>query len=175
MKNSGLNIKIEDVRPEDMQAVLDLNQGALPEVSSLTFDELLTLKDQCCYFRVARVNGEVAGFLMALQKGQDYKSLNYQWFVAQYEDFVYIDRVIVAEKFRGQGIGKALYKDIEVFTLDAHAEHLTCEVNIEPPNPGSTAFHKAAGFDEVGQQETEGGKKRVSLLAKHPVPEAPHV
>ena len=43
---------------------------------------------------------------------------------------------------------------------------MTCEVNLRPPNPGSMAFHRAMGFDEVGTQNTEGGSKTVSLLVK---------
>lgn len=43
---------------------------------------------------------------------------------------------------------------------------VTCEVNIRPPNPESLAFHDRQGFVEVGTQETEDGRKTVSLRAK---------
>jgi predicted GNAT superfamily acetyltransferase len=33
-------------------------------------------------------------------------------------------------------------------------------------NEGSLRFHHRIGFVEVGQQDTDGGTKRVSLLAK---------
>jgi predicted GNAT superfamily acetyltransferase len=36
-------------------------------------------------------------------------------------------------------------------------------VNIEPPNPGSDAFHAGRGFVEVGTQWVADGTKRVSL------------
>jgi predicted GNAT superfamily acetyltransferase len=42
---------------------------------------------------------------------------------------------------------------------------LFCEVNVRPRNDASLAFHEAIGFREVGQQDTDGGAKRVSLLA----------
>jgi predicted GNAT superfamily acetyltransferase len=42
---------------------------------------------------------------------------------------------------------------------------LFCEVNVRPRNETSLAFHEAIGFREVGQQDTDGGTKRVSLLA----------
>jgi hypothetical protein len=38
-------------------------------------------------------------------------------------------------------------------------------VNVRPRNDASLAFHEAIGFREVGQQDTDGGRKRVSLLA----------
>lgn len=167
MKNRDLNIKINDISPADLAAVLELNQDALPEVSSLTMAEMKTLKEQCSYFRVAHVDGKLAGFLMAMQKGRDYQSLNYRWFCKQFDNFVYIDRVIVAPDFRGCGIGKAFYNDVENYAREQGAL-LACEVNIVSPNPVSMKFHQTYGFAEVGQQDTEGGKKRVSLLTKKP-------
>ena len=41
---------------------------------------------------------------------------------------------------------------------------LFCEVNVRPRNDVSLDFHASLGFREVGQQDTDGGK-RVSLLA----------
>ena len=42
--------------------------------------------------------------------------------------------------------------------------HLLCEVNVRPRNEASLLFHHSIGFREVGQQDTDGGKKTVSLL-----------
>ena len=41
---------------------------------------------------------------------------------------------------------------------------LCAEVNLAPRNDRSLAFHKRFGFSPVGEQETEGGLKRVLLL-----------
>ena len=35
---------------------------------------------------------------------------------------------------------------------------MVCEVNAEPPNPASDAFHAALGFTEVGQATLNRGK-----------------
>jgi predicted GNAT superfamily acetyltransferase len=42
---------------------------------------------------------------------------------------------------------------------------VTCEYDIEPPNPASERFHRGFGFTEVGRQSVAGGKKQVSLQA----------
>jgi predicted GNAT superfamily acetyltransferase len=42
---------------------------------------------------------------------------------------------------------------------------VTCEVNLDPPNPRSLAFHERLGFREVGRQATKGGAFTVVLLA----------
>ncbi len=41
-----------------------------------------------------------------------------------------------------------------------------CEVNLEPPNPVSDAFHEALGFTEVGRAAIHDGKKLVRYLVK---------
>ena len=102
---------------------------------------------------------------MALRPGQSYQSLNYRWFSERYENFVYIDRIAVAPAYKGRGIGRALYADVESLAATT-APILTCEVNLVPSNADSMAFHTKLGFAEVGQQVTEGGKKRVSLMVK---------
>jgi predicted GNAT superfamily acetyltransferase len=86
-------------------------------------------------------------------------------FPSTYKNFVYVDRIAVAPAYKGRGIGRAFYSDIERFA-DSVAPILTCEVNLDPPNPESIAFHTKLGFAEVAQQDTEGGKKRVSLMVK---------
>jgi predicted GNAT superfamily acetyltransferase len=43
---------------------------------------------------------------------------------------------------------------------------VVCEVNIEPPNLLSDAFHAAMGFDGVGQAAIHNGTKTVRYLEK---------
>ena len=95
----------------------------------------------------------------------NYFSENYRWFAARYEEFVYVDRVVVAEERRGSGVGRAFYEDIIEFSF-SRAPVLLCEVNVKPRNDRSLRFHERFGFAEVGQLDTEGGSKRVSLLAR---------
>ena len=149
----------------DFEFIRAMNEGAVPDVSSITLDELRALAKQCCYFSVALAEDEIAGFLMAMQPGQGYQSANYRWFSEHYDNFVYVDRIAVSPTFKGRGIGRALYAHVSRFAREV-APILTCEVNLTPPNPDSMAFHTKLGFVEVGQQDTEGGTKRVSLLVK---------
>jgi hypothetical protein len=46
---------------------------------------------------------------------------------------------------------------------------MTCEYNLQPQNEISRKFHQRYGFIEVGTQETENGKKTVSLQIKEVV------
>ncbi len=160
-----MDFTLRNYEPGDFAAIQALNEDAVPHVNSLASGALSNLIAQACYLKVAVMGGEVAGFLLAVGEGQDYASLNYRWFSENCEDFIYIDRIVVADAFRGRGIAKALYRDIGGITVNG-AQWLACEVNLSPPNPESLSFHHKFGFYEVGQQDTENGKKRVSLLIK---------
>lgn len=149
----------------ELATVLTINNAAVPNVNELSEVTLRQLINKACYFRVAEHDGAIAGFLLALSPEADYDSLNFQWFKGNFDQFVYIDRVVVAKQFRGHGIGNIFYADIQSFAEQV-APRLTCEVNLEPRNEVSLLFHAAHGFAEVGQQQTENGNKKVSLLAR---------
>ena len=107
---------------------------------------------------------QLAGFVLLLREGAAYTSLNYQWFSKTLSEFLYVDRIVVVPEFRGFGVAQLLYDHARAIAKDQAVPWLTCEVNLEPPNPRSLAFHHRQGFEELGQQATEGGLKTVSLL-----------
>ena len=63
-------------------------------------------------------------------------------------------------------MAQALYDHATALAQTMGIKNLTCEVNLAPPNPRSLAFHHRQGFQEMAQQMTDGGLKRVSLLRK---------
>ncbi|MDX1568992.1 MAG: GNAT family N-acetyltransferase [Xanthomonadales bacterium] len=154
---------IRDAADSELDAILAINNDAVPNVTTLTPEELAAFHRDAGYFRVAISQGHLAGFLIALLPEHDYGSPNFQWFKGNYDQFVYIDRVVVASGFRGLGIGNVFYADVQSYA-ELRAPYLTCEVNLQPRNDVSLLFHGAQGFHEVGQQVD--GEKRVSLLAK---------
>jgi len=148
----------------DVPAALALNNENVPELNELDAPEVARLAALAETALVAEVNGEFAGFCWTIAPGQPYGSLNYGWFSRTYERFVYLDRIAVLPTFRRYGIGRRFYAAlVEEYT--GRWPLLTCEVNVRPRNDASLAFHHSIGFREVGQQDTDGGKKTVSLLA----------
>lgn len=148
----------------DLAATLALNNESVPAVNELDAAELARLVAESALSLTAEVDGAFAGFCILLAPGAPYESLNYRWFSRTYEDFIYLDRIAVHPRFRRHGVGRALYAAaVERFT-GVHPL-LCCEVNVRPRNDVSLAFHRTIGFREVGRQDTDGGRKTVSLLA----------
>ncbi len=154
----------EDATSADYPAILELNQAAIPEVSHLDEAALTALHQQAVLLTVARSGEKLAGFMLILKEGAEYGSVNYQYFAENYHAFHYVDRIVVGEPFRRQGVGAALYRIL--FEAAASSPRVTCEVNLQPPNPASVQFHQTLGFVIVGEQETDGGKKRVALMVR---------
>ncbi|MET0280233.1 MAG: GNAT family N-acetyltransferase [Steroidobacteraceae bacterium] len=133
-------------------------------LSPLTPARLVELDEATELSLVVEHEGVVAAFLLAFREGAAYDSVNYRWFGQRYASFLYIDRVVISAALQGQGVGSALYRHVVAHATAAQVPWVTCEIDIEPPNPVSVRFHQRLGFREVGRQTVPGGKQ-VSLQA----------
>jgi predicted GNAT superfamily acetyltransferase len=154
---------IRDATESDLEQVLRLNLESERFLSPLDRVRLQHLHRQAAYHRLAIIDGAVAAFLLVLREGADYDSPNYQWFAGRYPAFLYIDRVVVDARWQGRQLGAALYRDLFEFARTSGVSSVTCEFDVIPPNPASSAFHARFGFHEVGEQWIAQGRKKVSL------------
>ncbi len=162
------SVTIRSFAAHDVLPAMVLNNANMPELNELDEPEVARLAGLSVSALVAEVVGDdgqsrFAGFCWVLGPGLDYASLNYGWFSRQYSEFVYLDRIAVHADFRRFGIGRGFYAALVEQFVDSHPV-LLCEVNLRPRNEPSLKFHHSVGFREVGQQDTDGGKKTVSLL-----------
>ena len=157
-------LAIRDVRETDLDAVLALNNNAGPGIIPIDANRLSVLFEHAAYFRVAEVDGHVAGFLIGLAPGAPYDSPNYRWFSQAHVDFLYIDRIVVARTYRGLGLGRVFYADVQSYA-EVRTPRLCCEVFLDPRDDVAVLFHGTYGFREEGQLTMPSGP-RVSLLSK---------
>lgn len=101
-------------------------------------------------------------FLLVLGPDCDYDSVNYQWFDQHYDDFAYIDRIVVRDGSRGRGLGTLLYENLFAWAISQQIGNIVCEYNVEPLNEASQKFHDVLGFQEVSLKRI-GQAKRVSM------------
>ena len=163
---SAAERSIRDVRAEDLSEALALNNAAVPNMNELDLHAMRHFAESAPWFRVAEREASLEGFIIALRPDSVYDSPNFRWFQARYDDFVYVDRIVVAARARRSGAGRALYADLEAWARGIEAPILCAEVNLRPPNPVSLEFHLAGGWKEVGQLEHEVQGKRVVMLVR---------
>ena len=95
---------------------------------------------------------EMIGFIICMREGSAYGSENYKFFTKKLKKFLYVDRVVIDENYRREGLGKAIYKAIFKQAKKGSLP-ITLEVNTHPVNQPSLNFHQKMGFDQVGAKD----------------------
>tara|TARA_B110001452_G_scaffold263289_1_gene264519 strand:- start:688 stop:1167 length:480 start_codon:yes stop_codon:yes gene_type:complete len=156
-------MEIRRLEPKDVAVAWEINEQGLPGTGQVSHDEMTDLLSLSELPIGVFERDALLGFVLCLVPRTKYGSLNYAWFNQRYEEFLYVDRIAVAEKHRDRGIGTLLYQKVI-----AYAEQRACpvaaEVNLKPPNPGSIRFHHRHNFTEVGVFEQ--GEKSVTMMLR---------
>lgn len=156
---------MRDATPEDAAAIVELNNAAVPAVNFIDAELLGRIAALASWYRVAEDEEGIVGFVLCIPSGREYWSGNYRWFSERYDSFLYLDRVVVAERTRGRGVGEALYEEMHAYAASGWPR-VTLEVNLRPPNPGSDRFHRRLGYEAVGEREYEDGHGAVTLYVR---------
>ncbi len=160
---------IRAYRAEDLERLYAANQASVPGVSEETIEVLAVwIKLATCLVATDSADSAL-GFITVMPLGLlTYASPNMRWFEAYAErtgkSVVYVDRIALLPEARGKRLGEALYQ--AVFDLFSETDEIGCEVNVQPPNPGSHRFHQRLGFREVGTQIFVPGEKSVAYYAR---------
>ena len=148
----------------NLEAMFALNQADRQQTSEIDLRELQELVSQAFY--VGLREGGAQAFILVFDQDARYGSPNFAWFKSRYERFTYIDRVIVARQARRSGVGRALYEEAFAAARDAGHTIVGCEVNVDPPNAVSDAFHASLGFQEIGRAAIPSGSKTVRYMLR---------
>ena len=160
---------LRELKEEDQEALLALNNASTPAVNPLTLEELkniLSLAEKCW---VEEIDSELAAALIIIGPEQTYSSDNYTWLETQFSNYCYVDRIMVDENHKRKGLGNNLYQELERHAERTGAHILLCEVNLEPPNPQSIAFHTRLDWEPFFEREHSPGKK-VQYFKKNIIP-----
>lgn len=160
-----MSIVIRYVREHELDSVLALNNNAGLAILPLDSAKVRRFYETAEYFRVAERDGNLAGFLVGFGSGAAHDSSNFAWFGERYPQFFYIDRIVVASRRRGGGVGRAFYADVQSFA-ELRYPQLACEVFLDHGADPALLFHGSFGFREVGQNVMAEAEVRASMLMK---------
>ncbi|KZL20510.1 hypothetical protein PsAD2_01442 [Pseudovibrio axinellae] len=77
---------------DDLHWAHSLNEEHALELSPLSPDGFSELIEKAIYVRVA---GHEAGLLVAYDQSGEYFSINFKWFCSKYDNFLYVDRIVI--------------------------------------------------------------------------------
>ena len=147
---------------DDFAVIESLNNSVVNLTSPMDAERIQQLHAMSSYHRVIVQDSQLMAFLLVLGPDCDYNSVNYQWFDQHYDNFAYIDRIVVRDGSRGRGLGTLLYENLFAWAISQQIGNIVCEYNVEPLNEASRKFHNALGFQEVSLEKI-GRAKRVSM------------
>ena len=153
-----MGVVIRDAVPVDEGFILALNAASTPAVGEMPAQSYRDITAQAYRILIAEAGGEPAGFLILIRPGSSYPSDNYGWFEEKFDRHLYIDRIAVSEFAKGRGVGRALYYEALKLAAELGEQRLTAEVNEDPPNPQSMAFHAKLGFRHLLSRMSRSGK-----------------
>jgi predicted GNAT superfamily acetyltransferase len=152
---------LRPITEADLDDVVALNERFVHLTAPMDRARLADFVSAADRAAVLDVDGELAGFVLTFAAGAAYDGTHLAWFEERFDDFCYLDRIVIHEDFQRRGLGTFVYDEIED---GCGRPLLALEVNIDPPNEPSLAFHRARGFVEVGQSDASG--HLVSLMTK---------
>lgn len=163
---------LRPIGPDDHARVLAWNAADVELLAPMDSDrltQLLGLADTAAIIEQNGIDrdGADAGFVLTFADGTGYDSVNYRWFAARHPHFVYLDRIVIDPAHRRTGLAGRVYDELEAAAA-TRAEVFCLEVNLDPPNEPSLAFHASRGYRIVGEQES--GDHTVALFEKSLLP-----
>ena len=167
---------IRPLTPSDYEEILRINAESQPGVAHLDRTELERLvRLQNEHVVMEGPKGRLVGYLLAFPSDTPYDGEEFLLLTkTSLSPFIYIDQVAVGAAERRTGAASSLYQATEAAAERRGIRELSCEVNLNPPNPGSLAFHRSKGFNQTSVMETQDGRTVavMSKLLKSPGPEA---
>jgi predicted GNAT superfamily acetyltransferase len=156
------------IEPADLAAIAALNDAHANEVGAAGESGLARFLACASHTAAIGAVGAPEAFLIAFDHETPRQGPNHAWFLARHPRFLYVDRVCVAAPARRRGHARSLYLDAFAVARGRSLPVVCCEVNLDPPNPGSLAFHEALGFVAVGEAHVPERGKTVRYFERQP-------
>lgn len=161
-----MTVTVRDAEARDEDFILALNAACSPAVGDMSAQDYRDIAGWAHRIVIAEADGVPVGFMILIRPGSAYPSDNYGWFEEQFPHQLYVDRIAVGRSARGLGVGRVLYDEALRMAADLGEERVTAEVNEDPPNPESMAFHFKLGFRHLLSRTSPRLGKVVAMLER---------
>ncbi len=135
--------------PSTMNAMWRLNEAAAIEALQQPQSLFLERLQHCDYQFDVRKAKKILAFALGISAGQAIEQYSYQWFMTRFDDFVYLDRIVVDASLRRSGLGAGLLASCLAKAQEDKHLSLVCQVHDRPNNAQGHAFVQRMGFHAI--------------------------
>lgn len=127
----------------------ELNQEAGGEALSKSESDFGLIAHQADFSIIRKNNDHLQGFMLGMTSGRDLEHFSYQWFMTRYDNFLYVDRVVIDTSSQGNALATAMYEEARFWARENGIEKIVCQVHDRPPSPEAHALLKQLGFEAL--------------------------
>ena len=96
------------------KSIFNLNQLNIPALGALEdLNHLENLFNSSSFIVLIKINNNLVGFAIIMVSLSEYSSPNFLYFKKKYNNFMYIDRIAISEKYHRKGFGSLIYKELD--------------------------------------------------------------
>lgn len=127
----------------------ELNQEAGGEALSKSESDFALIVHQADFSIIRKNNDQLQGFMLGMASGRDLEHFSYQWFMTRYDNFLYVDRVVINTSSQGNALATAMYEEARFWARENGIDKIVCQVHDRPPSPEAHALLKQLGFEAL--------------------------
>lgn len=135
--------------PPSARPIWLVNQRDCPEALQLPESEFIEHLALCELVLEESCEGKLQGFVLGMPSIVPQPHFSYHWFLTRFEDFLFLERVVVLPEYQRAGIASALLARALQWSREAGLTSICCQVHDRPPNKKGHAFVLALGFVPV--------------------------
>lgn len=126
-----------------------LNQKACPAALQMSEGDFAQRYD-ACDLRLQEIHRErLQAFALGMTSRNPQADFSLQWFLTRFEDFLFLERIVVEPSLRRSGFGSGLLERAVQWSREAGLTSLGCQVHDRPVNRDAHAFVLARGFTAI--------------------------
>lgn len=130
-------------------ALWRMNQRASPAALQLSESDFADLIRSCDVVLQEREKSSVLAFALGMSAAQPQANFAQQWFLTRFEDFLFLERMVVAPASRRRGVGRKLLENLVRQCQAAGLRAMCCQIHDRPRNAEAHAFALACGFQPI--------------------------
>ena len=131
------------------KAAWRLNKKASPAPLQLSEADFAERCNSCVLHLQEIRNERLQAFALGMSSRIPLADFSLQWFLTRFEDFLFLERIVVEPSLRRSGIGSALLERAVQWGREAGLSSLYCQVHDRPVNRDAHAFVLARGFTPI--------------------------